>query len=85
MLFKRKNILSRKRAERRKKRRIAACDKPVLLPEYRDSCSVYLSNNWSHKVKAYLKTAAVALAAYALIAIVQNQFEIPVIGKYLPR
>ena len=37
-------------------------------------------------MKAYLKTAAVALAAYAVIAIVQrNVMTIPVVGEFLPK
>lgn len=37
-------------------------------------------------MKAYVKLGAVALAAYALVAIVQRRvMPIPVIGEYLPR
>lgn len=36
-------------------------------------------------MKAYLKTAAVALAAYALIDLFQtNVMRVPVVGKFLP-
>lgn len=33
----------------------------------------------------YLKIAGVALAAYAVIALVQSKVRIPVVGEYLPR
>lgn len=33
----------------------------------------------------YLKTAAIALAAYAVIAMVQKSFAIPGLGDYLPK
>lgn len=33
----------------------------------------------------YVKTAAIALAAVALVAMVQKSFAIPVIGDYLPK
>lgn len=37
-------------------------------------------------MKDYLKLAAVSLAAFALVAIVQRKVRpIPVIGEYLPR
>lgn len=37
-------------------------------------------------MKAYVKLGAVALAAYAVVAIVQRRvMPIPVIGEYLPR
>lgn len=36
-------------------------------------------------MNAYLKTAGVALAAFAVIALVQSQMTIPVVGKYLPK
>ena len=37
-------------------------------------------------MKAYLKTAAVALAAYAIVTVIQrNVMPIPVIGGLLPR
>ncbi len=37
-------------------------------------------------MKAYLKTAAVALAAYAVVTIVQRHVRpIPAVGGYLPR
>lgn len=37
-------------------------------------------------MKAYLTTAAVALAAYAIVAIVQrNVMTIPVVGNFLPK
>jgi len=32
-----------------------------------------------------LKTAAVALAAYAAVAMIQKSFAIPVLGAYLPK
>ena len=35
--------------------------------------------------KAHLNTALVALAAYAIVALVQSKFEIPVVGAYLPK
>lgn len=36
-------------------------------------------------MKAYLKTAAVALAAYAVVAMIQRTVAIPVVGAYLPK
>jgi hypothetical protein len=36
-------------------------------------------------MKAILTTAAVALATYAVVAMIQKQMPIPVIGGYLPR
>lgn len=37
-------------------------------------------------MKSYLKLAAVALAAYAAVAIVQRKvMPIPVVGEFLPR
>ena len=37
-------------------------------------------------MKSYLKVGAVALAAFAVVAIVQRKLmPIPVIGEYLPR
>jgi hypothetical protein len=34
----------------------------------------------------YLKIAAVAVAAYAAVAFVQREvFEVPMVGKYLPK
>ena len=36
-------------------------------------------------MKSYLTTAAVALAAYAAVAIIQRKvFAVPVVGDYLP-
>lgn len=35
--------------------------------------------------KAHLNTALVALAAYAVVALIQSKFEIPVVGAYLPQ
>lgn len=36
--------------------------------------------------KAHLMTAAIALAAYAIVAAVQrNVFAVPVVGAYLPK
>jgi len=36
-------------------------------------------------MKAYLKTAAVALAAFAIVDVMQtNGLRIPVVGKFLP-
>ncbi len=34
--------------------------------------------------KAVIHTALIALAAYAVVAFVQDKYEIPVVGKYLP-
>lgn len=50
-----------------------------------DSVVSSSSTSWRSTVKAYLKTAAVALAAYAVVAMLQSQMTIPVVGKYLPR
>jgi hypothetical protein len=36
-------------------------------------------------MNGYLKIAGVALAAYALVAIVQSKMAIPVVGQYLPK
>ncbi len=36
-------------------------------------------------MKAYMKTAAVALAAYAVVAMIQSQMTLPVVGKFLPK
>ena len=37
-------------------------------------------------MNGYLKIAAVAIAAYAAVAAIQREvFEVPVIGKYLPK
>lgn len=37
-------------------------------------------------MNGYLKIAAVAVAAYAAVAVLQREvFEVPVVGKYLPR
>jgi hypothetical protein len=33
----------------------------------------------------YLKIAGVALAAYAVIALVQSKMPIPIVGMYLPK
>jgi len=35
-------------------------------------------------MNGYLKLAGVALAAYAVVAMVQSKYQVPVIGKYLP-
>lgn len=35
--------------------------------------------------KAHFNTALIALAAYAVVALVQSKFEIPVVGAYLPK
>ena len=35
--------------------------------------------------KAHLNTALVALAAYAVVALVQSKFAIPFVGTYLPK
>jgi hypothetical protein len=32
-----------------------------------------------------VQTALVALAAYAVVALIQQQMPIPVVGKYLPK
>jgi hypothetical protein len=32
-----------------------------------------------------VQTALVALAAYAVVALIQRQFPIPVVGAYLPK
>lgn len=34
--------------------------------------------------KAHISTAVTALAAFAVIALVQSYYPIPVVGKYLP-
>lgn len=34
--------------------------------------------------KEVMHTALIALAAYAVVSLVQSKFELPVIGKYLP-
>lgn len=36
-------------------------------------------------MNAYLKTAGVALAAFAVVAMIQSQMAIPVVGKFLPK
>jgi len=37
-------------------------------------------------VKAYLKVAGIALAAFAVVALVQRKVKaLPVVGEYLPR
>lgn len=36
-------------------------------------------------MNGYLKIAGVALAAYAVIALVQSKMPIPVVGAYLPK
>jgi hypothetical protein len=37
-------------------------------------------------VKAYLKVAGIALAAFALVAVIQRKVKpLPVVGEYLPR
>ena len=33
----------------------------------------------------YVKTALIALSAYAVVAMVQKSFAIPVVGAYLPK
>lgn len=33
----------------------------------------------------YVKSALIALAAYAVCAMVQKSFDIPVVGAYLPK
>lgn len=33
----------------------------------------------------YLKAGLIAVAAYAVVALVQSQVSIPVVGKYLPK
>jgi hypothetical protein len=35
--------------------------------------------------KAHIATAVTALIAFAVVAFVQSQYPIPVVGKYLPR
>ena len=35
--------------------------------------------------KPMLQTAAVALAAFAVVAFVQSMVTVPVVGKYLPK
>lgn len=35
--------------------------------------------------KAHLHTALIALAAYAVVALIQQNFAIPVVGAYLPK
>jgi hypothetical protein len=35
--------------------------------------------------KEVIHTALIALAAYAVVAMVQSKFEIPVVGAYLPQ
>jgi hypothetical protein len=35
-------------------------------------------------MNAYLKAAAIALAAFAVVAIVQSKVPIPVLGPFLP-
>lgn len=35
--------------------------------------------------KEVIHTALIAIAAYAIVAAVQKQFDIPVVGAYLPK
>lgn len=35
--------------------------------------------------KAHIATAVTALIAFAVVAFIQQQYPLPVIGKYLPR
>ena len=45
----------------------------------------YINSHEEIMTKAHLNTALVALAAYAIVALVQSKFEIPVVGAYLPK